>query len=508
MPEAPSHLTATASGTQIYLDWDPASGAEGYQLERSLNGTTGWQVLDDKLTKTDYVNVGLTADTRYYYRVRAYNNAGNSSYSNTVNVITDKPALAAPAGLRATPTTSTEISLAWTAVSGADGYSIERSTNGTSGWTEIANNIVADSYRDRSLTVVGTYYYRIRAFRGNAYSEYSNIASTTTAVTIPATPTGLRVTAVSSSELLLSWTAVSGVTYSIERRVSGGAAFAVIAPEVATDSYRDTGLSSSAEYTYRIRAHNGAGYSEYSAEVTGRTGGYDLTALNNRITWDNTTKRYALTNSPAAPGLHFKFGSVVGNMVTPIAWSLTQNVLWSPVTITNWASIPFYAESDYPKTITRADGYHTIDNVKAGKGDPCRLVGLDLEKIKDTNANSLTNSDIDNGTWRLPTNDENEAFSGYTGTTNTTVHWTMTESINGGIFPNTTSGSNKFLPASGYRDGEGTRQKWAEGGAYWASAPMSPGSKYGHVLSFTASMVGFQTMDSPGFAASVRCVRQ
>ena len=37
---------------------------------------------------TTYSNTGLNASTTYYYRVRAYNSSGNSTYSNEANATT------------------------------------------------------------------------------------------------------------------------------------------------------------------------------------------------------------------------------------------------------------------------------------------------------------------------------------------------------------------------------------------------------------------------------------
>lgn len=87
-PAAPSSLTATAvSASQINLAWtDNSSDETGFEVERSANGSTGWtNITTTAANATSYSNTGLSASTAYYYRVRAVNSYGNSSYTTTAN---------------------------------------------------------------------------------------------------------------------------------------------------------------------------------------------------------------------------------------------------------------------------------------------------------------------------------------------------------------------------------------------------------------------------------------
>lgn len=91
-PSAPSSLTATAaSATQVTLSWrDNSSDESGFRIERCTgSGCTNFtQIASVGADVTSTPNTGLARNTVYSYRVRAYNAAGNSAYSNTVSVRT------------------------------------------------------------------------------------------------------------------------------------------------------------------------------------------------------------------------------------------------------------------------------------------------------------------------------------------------------------------------------------------------------------------------------------
>jgi hypothetical protein len=92
LPVSAPTLTATpASASEIDLSWTAVDGATGYSLERSANGTDGWQEIVDQaeLTHTDS---GLDAATTYYYRVRVYNDAGDGPYSEVASATTEPAA--------------------------------------------------------------------------------------------------------------------------------------------------------------------------------------------------------------------------------------------------------------------------------------------------------------------------------------------------------------------------------------------------------------------------------
>lgn len=94
LPIAPTDLVATpVSISRIDLSWISNSTDEtGFKIERKTPGGAFAQIDTVGPGVTTYQNIGLSTDTTYVYRVRAFNGSGNSAYTNEVNASTNAPA--------------------------------------------------------------------------------------------------------------------------------------------------------------------------------------------------------------------------------------------------------------------------------------------------------------------------------------------------------------------------------------------------------------------------------
>jgi tartrate-resistant acid phosphatase type 5 len=188
-PAAPSNLVANGvSTTQIDLHWSVNSANEdGFRIERCQNaGCTNFAEIAQVGIDVDaYSDAGLTSDTIYAYRVRAFNALGNSDYSNVAEAPTQSSLPpAAPGDLAGAAFSTTRIDLGWTDnANNENGFRIERCQDaGCTSFVQIAEvgmNITA--YSDQGLAAATAYRYRVRAFSvGGGNSDYSNVAEIST----------------------------------------------------------------------------------------------------------------------------------------------------------------------------------------------------------------------------------------------------------------------------------------------------------------------------------------
>src|SRR5262249_20676241 len=135
--------------------------------------------------------ITLSPGTTYYWRVVGKTMANITATGPTWSFVTagSVPPPAAPTGLAASAISTTRIDLSWTDTAGEIGYRVERSPNGSTGWTEIASlNADEVTYSDLSVIAQQTYFYRVRGFNSGGFSPYSSTASATTPA--PSAPSG------------------------------------------------------------------------------------------------------------------------------------------------------------------------------------------------------------------------------------------------------------------------------------------------------------------------------
>lgn len=266
---APSTLgVSNVTCTSFNANWGPSLGADAYHLDVSTSGSfstfiSGYNNLNIGNVST-YTVTGLTANTNYYYRLRASNGCTTGTNSSAMWVITGNPS--APVALAADNFTCTSMNVNWSASVGATNYFLDVSADPIfstflSGFNN-ANCGNVTTYNITGLTINTTYYYRIRAANGCSTSLNSNTVSISTTAT--SSPVVLQATNESCAAANANWSAsTNATTYYLDvatdplfsNFVTGYSNLNV--GNVLT--YGVTGLSSSTTYYYRVRSSNGNG---------------------------------------------------------------------------------------------------------------------------------------------------------------------------------------------------------------------------------------------------------
>jgi hypothetical protein len=339
VPSAPQGLTAgAASPTKINLTWvDTSDDEEGFWIERSLAANGPFvQVGSTGAGAESFSDTTLTAETTYFYRIAAFNDAGNSAYSNVASAITDPLPSDPQVSIVALPLSATQVAVCWSDVSTSEnGYEIERSSESAPGEWELISTNPANStcYLDKGLPPSTSLQYRVRAYSSLGPTKYSNIATATTYPAAPIPPSNLTALTLSSSQIELSWVdeSVDELAFAIERADSSGVFQVVVSLTGGVRKYVDAGLTSSKDYTYRVRSYNPSGqaYSNYAGATTVNQSGTLLPPLllfamatdegQVQVAWSNPSaieSGYQIERAPAV-GVNLLPGDFVPISTTP-----------------------------------------------------------------------------------------------------------------------------------------------------------------------------------------------
>ncbi len=279
-PAQPTGFTATAGNTQVWLSWDDPGDATITKWQYGITEGSGQEEMRDvpqsSASTTAYRVTGLNNGSRYSFRVRAVNAAGDGPHTMP-QVVTPMAALPAkPTGFTATPGDA-QVTLSWDDPLDASITAHEYTSDGGANWAGIpasaSGEANATSYTVGGLTNGLEYTFAVRAVNDSgAGPESDDIAVAPSPY--PAQPTGLIAIA-GAGQATLYWDDASDPAITeYEYTSDGGVNWTGIpdsAPgEANATSYTVGGLTNGLEHTFAVRAVNvnGAGPESDSAAAT------------------------------------------------------------------------------------------------------------------------------------------------------------------------------------------------------------------------------------------------
>ena len=278
VPATPGTPAVTAkTDTTINTSWSAVSGATGYKLYYGLsNNPTSPGSTQSGTTKSFS---GLSAATTYYFRIKAYNSAGDSAYSGILVVDTTTVTPSIP--VASSNVDPTEQVITWPTPTGTYySYLYGTGNNSTSQLQAIAASSVET--HTQVTTPGSTYYYRTRTVTTNHNSLYSAYSPQLTAVAASvAVPTSFGYTATSTTTITFNWT---NPTYSDRTyfAATGGTPYSVNNPDYVTGTTRLIGdgdtimgtaisIGQNTGYSFVARNYYDGHYSAYTSTFTGYT---------------------------------------------------------------------------------------------------------------------------------------------------------------------------------------------------------------------------------------------
>ncbi|MCG8700689.1 MAG: BspA family leucine-rich repeat surface protein [Bacteroidales bacterium] len=279
----PFKVTSTYPNAQyegfsnITVEWDVANtnvtpvNCQNVNILYSIDGGENFNIVLEENTGNDgsaTVKLPNIATSKARIMVKAADNIFFNVNSANFNVVaTAANAPGAPSNLTGSKTGLAKVQLSWTDNTDQEnGFYIERK-DGDNSFVVIDSVLLnMTTYVDESIIASGDYSYRIAAYNATGISSYTNTIAISYDEVIPHTPTELSGNLSNINIVELSWTDnSSNESGFIIQRQKGTAGFKEIGRTIPNESsYIDNSIQSSGDYTYRVKAYNALGSSDFS----------------------------------------------------------------------------------------------------------------------------------------------------------------------------------------------------------------------------------------------------
>ena len=173
----------------IRITWKRIKGTNTYQIYRAAKKQGPYKKIK-KTRKRSFFDRKRVPGKRYWYQIRACRGKSKGPFSRK-NSGMSKPETVT--GLKVEQVSAQCLNISWKRIKGATAYQLYRSTSKRGSYKKIGK-VKSTNYQDSQLQPETTYFYKVRACRGNVYGKFSTRRSGRTPgrqrqkVTVPKIP--------------------------------------------------------------------------------------------------------------------------------------------------------------------------------------------------------------------------------------------------------------------------------------------------------------------------------
>jgi fibronectin type 3 domain-containing protein len=179
-PGIPNSFQTSAENTSAVMNWTAPvfngfASLLGYHIFRGVESGNLSQVAS--VSGLGYLDTGLAPGVTYYYKIAAFNAAGDGNPTPEVQITTPFQ-VDPPIGLTATASEG-KVALAWNQPTGVSVFTYSIYRGNESGGEVILTNYPSTGWIDNNVTAGKTYYYKVSALTLKGESKMSEEAEAT-----------------------------------------------------------------------------------------------------------------------------------------------------------------------------------------------------------------------------------------------------------------------------------------------------------------------------------------
>ena len=307
---SPGNLQLAAlSPTQVKLTWNDVANETGYNIYR-MNGSQQVLVAQVGRNVTSYTVGNLAANSTQSFQIEAFD-LSTKARSVWASITTPREAIAAPASVKLTDITQTQMTVNWSLVNNATGYRIY----GWDGTKEVLLGQVGKgvaSFRVQNLAPGTNHYFYVEAFHATNSKSTDWVSGATLAAGLTA-PTNVQAQVVNNTTIALSWKDVSGESGYRVYRYDGNQTVLIGTLAANATGFQATGLAPGKKYSFYVQAFTPTATAN-SAWVEATTSGTPLASITNltAVATGPSTVRLNWTEPAGAAGYRIYVWSSAG----------------------------------------------------------------------------------------------------------------------------------------------------------------------------------------------------